>query len=232
MKLLNSVDIPSHTDVVIAPPALYLDWLKRELHPSIHVAAQTISATAHGAYTGEINAAQLADFGVQWTLVGHSERRQLYGASDEVVKKQIQQCTQHKLNIIACIGETDEQRKANQTFTVIDHQLAAIHAALPDPHAFLTHISIAYEPVWAIGTGQTATAQQAQEVHEHIRQWLAEKVGKEVGAGVRVIYGGSVTAKNAVELISQPDVDGFLVGGASLKDEFADIIKATQQAKR
>ena len=139
VALLNSVDVPSNTDVCVAPPYLYLDWLKRELSPSIHVAAQNVSATGHGAYTGEISAQQLADFGIQWTLVGHSERRQLYGATDEVVKKQIQQCAQHKLSIIACIGETDDERKANHTFTVLDTQarshtsrtarLALVHTA-------------------------------------------------------------------------------------------------------
>ena len=232
VKLLNGADIPANTDVCVAPPALYLDLLQRELNPSILIAAQNVSATGHGAFTGEINAEQLADFGIQWTLVGHSERRQLYGATDEVVKKQIQQCIQHKLHVIACIGETEDERKADKTFTVLDTQLAAIHAALPDAQIFTQHIAIAYEPVWAIGTGQTATAQQAQEVHQHIRQWLSERVGPEAGQKVRVIYGGSVTAKNAVELIQQADVDGFLVGGASLKDEFVDIIKSTQQAKR
>ena len=232
VKLLNGVQIPSNTDVCVAPPSLYLDLLKRELNSSIHLAAQNVSSTGHGAYTGEINAEQLADFGIEWTLVGHSERRQLYGATDEVVKKQINQCVQHKLHVIACIGETEDERKANRTFAVLDTQLAAIHAALPDPHSFTRHITIAYEPVWAIGTGQTATAQQAQEVHSHIRQWLSQHVGPEAAHTVRLIYGGSVTSKNAVELIQQVDVDGFLVGGASLKEEFADIIKSTQQAKR
>ena len=232
MALLNSVMLPHNTDVCVAPPYLYLEWLKREVNHSIRITAQNVSATGHGAYTGEINAEQLADFGIQWTLVGHSERRQLYGATDEVVKKQIQQCVQHQLYIIACIGETEDERKANKTFTVLDTQLAAIHAALPDAAAFTQHITIAYEPVWAIGTGQTATAQQAQEVHYYIRQWLSESVGQQAAQNVRIIYGGSVTAKNAVELIQQADVDGFLVGGASLKDEFADIIRSTQQAKR
>ena len=232
VKLLNSVEVPPNTDVFIAPPYLYLDLLQRELNSSIHVAAQNISATGHGAYTGEINAEQLADFGIQWTLIGHSERRQLYGATDEVVKKQINQAVQHKLRVIACIGETDDERKANKTFTILDTQLAAIHAALPDPAHFTQHITIAYEPVWAIGTGQTATAQQAQEVHAHIRHWLTERVGQEAGAAVRLMYGGSVTGKNCVELIQQVDVDGFLVGGASLKEEFVDIIKSTLQAKR
>ena len=231
-KLLNSVEVPSNTDVVVAPPYLYLDLLQRELHSSIQLAAQNVSATGHGAYTAEVNAAQLADFDIRWTLVGHSERRQLYHTTDEVVKRQIGQAVQHKLRVIACVGETEDERKAERTFSVVDTQLAAIHAALPDAQTFIQHISIAYEPVWAIGTGQTATAQQAQEVHAHIRQWLSEHVGAEAGAAVRVIYGGSVTAKNAVELIQQPDVDGFLVGGASLKEEFGDIIKSTQQAKR
>ena len=262
IHFLNSVQVPEHTgqpmspryptcyalisaplmvlpllfsvfsDVVVAPPYLYLDWLHRELHSPLKVSAQNVSATKNGAYTGEVSAEQLHDFGIEWTLIGHSERRQLYGTTNEVVSQQLSQALQHHLHVIACVGETEEERKADHTMSVISTQLKAIASSIPSPSTWLSSIVIAYEPVWAIGTGQTATAAQAQEVHGEIRQWLTQNVGKEVGSGVRIIYGGSVQAKNAVELIQQRDVDGFLVGGASLKEEFGDIIQATKQAGR
>jgi triosephosphate isomerase len=218
--------------VLVAPPFLYLDWLLRELKSPLLVSAQTVSSHKNGAFTGEVSAEQLHDFGVHWTLIGHSERRHLFHASDEEVKKQIEQALQHKLSIIACVGETEEERKADKTMAVISQQLTAIAAAVPSPAAWLSSLVLAYEPVWAIGTGQTATAQQAQEVHAAIRRWLQQHVSEDVSAGVRVIYGGSVQSKNAVDLIRQPDVDGFLVGGASLKDEFGDIVAATKQANK
>jgi len=232
IRFLNSIEVPDHTDVVIAPPFLYLDWLKRELKLPLLVAAQNVSATKNGAYTGEVSAEQLKDFGIEWTLIGHSERRQLYHTTDEVVGKQLSQALQHGLHVIACVGETEEERKQDRTMSVISTQLRAISSSVPSPSLWLSSVVVAYEPVWAIGTGQTATASQAQEVHAEIRKWLKEHVGGEVSEGVRVIYGGSVQAKNAVELIQQADVDGFLVGGASLKEEFGDIIQATKQAKR
>lgn len=218
--------------MVVAPPYIYLDWLRRELRAPLIVAAQNVSATKNGAYTGEVSASQLKDYGVEWTLVGHSERRQLFHTTDDVVGKQIQQALEHGLHVIACVGETEEERKADHTMQVISRQLTAIAAAVSSSSHWLSSLVVAYEPVWAIGTGQTATAQQAQEVHAEIRQWLKEQVGPEVSEGVRIIYGGSVQAKNAVELIQQKDVDGFLVGGASLKEEFSDIIAATKQANK
>ena len=219
------------TDVVVAPPYLYLDWLQRELKSPLQVAAQNVSSTKNGAFTGEISAEQLSDFGIPYTLIGHSERRQLYHTTDDVVALQLIQALPHHLHIIACVGETEAERKAEKTMAVISTQLQAIASAVSSAQ-WLSSLVIAYEPVWAIGTGQTATAQQAQEVHAEIRQWLKEKVSEEVAQKVRIIYGGSVQGKNAVELIQQKDVDGFLVGGASLKEEFGDIIQATKQAGR
>ena len=219
-------------DVLVAPPFLYLDWLLRELKSPLLVSAQTVSARKNGAFTGEVSAEQLKDFGVGWALVGHSERRHLFHCTDEEVGQQLAQALQHGLSVVACVGETEEERKADKTMTVISQQLTAIAAAIPSPAAWLSSMVLAYEPVWAIGTGQTATAQQAQEVHAAIRRWLQQHVSEDVSAGVRVIYGGSVQSKNAVELIRQPDVDGFLVGGASLKDEFGDIVAATKQANK
>ena len=218
--------------MVVAPPYLYLDWLQRELSAPLQLAAQNVSATKNGAYTGEVSAEQLADFGIPWTLIGHSERRQLYHTGNEDVAKQLTQALQHKLRVIACVGETEEERKAERTMDVISEQLRAIASAVPSSAEWTASLVIAYEPVWAIGTGVTATAAQAQEVHSAIRAWLQQHVAPEVSAAVRVIYGGSVTAKNAPELIGQKDVDGFLVGGASLKDEFKDIVRATVQAGR
>ena len=217
---------------MVAPPFLYLETLQRSLKAPWQLSAQTVSATGNGAYTGEISASQLQDFGITWTLIGHSERRQLYHATDDVVAKQLTAALQHHMHVIACVGETQEERKQDRTMAVISAQLHAIAGAIPSPSTWTSSLVIAYEPVWAIGTGQTATAQQAQEVHAAIRKWLSDQVGTEVAAAVRIIYGGSVQAKNAVELIQQPDVDGFLVGGASLKEEFGDIVQATKHAGR
>ena len=218
--------------MVIAPPFLYLDGLQRSLKAPWQLSAQTVSATGNGAYTGEVSAEQLKDFGVHWTLIGHSERRHLFHCTDEVVGQQLRLALQHRLSVIACVGETEEERKQDRTMAVISTQLKAIAAAVSSPSGWTASLVIAYEPVWAIGTGQTATAQQAQEVHAAIRKWLSEQVSAEVSSAVRIIYGGSVQAKNAVELIQQRDVDGFLVGGASLKEEFGDIVQATKQANR
>jgi len=186
-----------------------------------------VSNRSNGAFTGEISCEQLKDSGIDWTLIGHSERRQLYGATDEFISAQLKQAKSHDLHIIYCLGETDQQRKDEQTIEVIENQLEVVKGVIPDSADWLKYLVIAYEPVWAIGTGQTATAQQAQQVHQYIRTWINQHIPNNIGAQIRIIYGGSVTGKNSAELIEQQDVDGFLVGGASLKPDFADIIKAT-----
>lgn len=184
-----------------------------------------------GAYTGEIAPEQLADAGYKWTILGHSERRQLFGANDETVGKQVKAALNAGLNIIACCGETIEERKADQTMNVVTRQLTAIGSNVGNNN--WDKIVIAYEPVWAIGTGVTATAKQAQEVHQQIRQWMQKNYGENIANSTRIIYGGSVNAKNCDELIAERDIDGFLVGGASLKgDEFATIITSSTRASK
>lgn len=190
------------------------------------------------------SAEQLKDFGIHWTLIGHSERRQLFHTTDDIVKQQITLALEADLRIICCVGETEQERKDNQTMTIINKQLEAIVEGVKNHHSkdnaatdnqlWALQIVIAYEPVWAIGTGQNATAQQAQEVHHEIRQWFAKHLNDNIANNIRIIYGGSVQSKNAKELISEPDIDGFLVGGASLKPEFVDIVAAagTKQVKQ
>jgi triosephosphate isomerase len=202
----------------------------RTLDKSYHVSAQNASATGTGAYTGEIAATQLKDFGINWVILGHSERRQLYHASDATVAKQTTIALSSGLSVIACVGETLEERKANKTWAVIEKQLNAIVSAVKADQ--WPSIVIAYEPVWAIGTGETATPQQAQDVHRQIRQWAASKVSKDVAAKLRIIYGGSVKGSNADELLGQSDIDGFLVGGASLQaDDWQKIVTAPTRLK-
>ena len=152
--------------------------------------------------------------------MGHSERRHIFGESDALIGEKTKLALDHKLSVIACIGEKLEEREAGKTREVNERQLNAIREKVED----WSNIVIAYEPVWAIGTGKTATPEQAQETHEEIREWLAKSLSKEAALKTRILYGGSVTDKNAAELISKKDVDGFLVGGASLKEAFGDII--------
>ena len=230
MKKLNANPVPQQVDAVVAPTFLHLDYVLRTLDKSYHVSAQNSSATSTGAYTGEIAASQLKDWGIHWVILGHSERRQLYHANDATVAKQTTIALASGLSVIACVGETLDERKANHTWTVIEKQLNAIAGAVKADQ--WASIVIAYEPVWAIGTGETATPQQAQEVHHQIRQWAAKTVGKDVAGKLRIIYGGSVKGSNADELLTQSDIDGFLVGGASLQaDDWQKIVTAPTRLK-
>ena len=170
----------------------------------------------------------LVDAGVNWVILGHSERRHVFGESDKVIGAKVKYALDHKLKVMACIGEKLEERESNKTKEVNERQLAAIRDLVTD----WSDVVIAYEPVWAIGTGKTASPEQAQEVHEQLREWLLKNVSKDAAEKTRILYGGSVTEKNAAELISKKDVDGFLVGGASLKEQFADIINACNEAKK
>ncbi|KEP67531.1 UNVERIFIED_CONTAM: triose-phosphate isomerase TPI-I [Hammondia hammondi] len=212
---------PKTIDVVIFPPALHASLTREKLPSKYHVGLQNCSKTHNGAFTGEISVEMIKDFGLRWVLAGHSERRQYYGESDEVVAEKVNIILQEKdLNVVLCVGEQLKDREANKTNDVVDAQLAACLPKISD----WDRVVIAYEPVWAIGTGKVATPAQAQEVHEHIREFLKTKVSEDVANKVRIVYGGSVNASNSTELILQPDLDGFLVGGASLKKDFLDII--------
>lgn len=220
---------PPPTEVVVAPTFLHIDYVRSLLrNPSIEVSAQNALPYKNGAYTGEVSAEQIKDAGLNWTILGHSERRQLFHTDDAAVGKQITLALGVGLKVIACVGETLEERKANQTMDVIQRQMAAIKAAVGTQWS---SIVIAYEPVWAIGTGVTASPQQAQEVHANVRQWFTQQVSSQVASSIRIIYGGSVKGSNADELAKQRDIDGFLVGGAALiADEFIAIVGATQRA--
>lgn len=170
----------------------------------------------------------LKDFGLNWVILGHSERRHVFGESDQVVGKKVKTALENDLQVIACIGEKLDEREGGRTDEVNARQLAAIREEVDD----WSKIVIAYEPVWAIGTGVTASPEQAQEAHIVVRDWLKKNVSQEAADKTRILYGGSVTSKNADILITKPDVDGFLVGGASLKDEFKEIVRACNDFKQ
>jgi len=216
-------------EVVIAPSSLHWDMIGRAMPSSsmISLCAQNISASECGAFTGEIAASQVHDFGLKWTLTGHSERRTLFQESDEIVAKKTAMALQHGLKVIACIGETLQEREANETLQVLQRQMQALLDYMPSIESW-SNVVIAYEPVWAIGTGKVATPEQAQEAHQQLRAWVAKCVSPNVAEKLRIIYGGSVKASNCEELIHLPDVDGFLVGGASLKSEFVTIVASAQ----
>ena len=216
-------------EVVVAPTGLHLLTAKQALQGShVQVSAQNISQYKNGAYTGEISGEMLKDAQIPWVILGHSERRHIFGESDAVIGDKVKVALENNLRVMACIGEKLDERESGKTQAVNERQLAAIRERVSD----WSNVVIAYEPVWAIGTGKTASPEQAQEVHDQLRAWLKKNVSADAATKTRILYGGSVTEKNAAELISKPDVDGFLVGGASLKEAFADIIRACNDAKK
>ncbi len=223
---LRELALPGGVDVAVFPPLLHVSQVVDGLKgTSIQVGAQNSAVEpGQGALTGEVAPSQLVDAGCAYVLVGHSERRQLMGESDEMLNRKFAAAQASGLIPVLCVGETLEQRESGKTIEVVSRQLDSIIDEL-GVDAFACAV-IAYEPVWAIGTGLTATPQQAQDVHAAIRAQLAEK-NSEVAQGVRLLYGGSVKAANAVELFGMPDIDGGLIGGASLNaDEFGAICRA------
>ncbi|XP_029985276.1 triosephosphate isomerase [Sphaeramia orbicularis] len=222
MTHLNTSNLHEQTEVVCGAPFVYLDLVRSGLDPRIGVAAQNCYKVSRGAFTGEISPAMIKDCGVDWVILGHSERRHVFGETDELIGQKVAHALENDLAVIACIGEKLEEREAGTTEEVVFAQTQVIAENVKD----WTKVVLAYEPVWAIGTGQTASPDQAQEVHHKLRAWLRTNVSDDVADSVRIIYGGSVTSLNCRELASQADVDGFLVGGASLKPEFVDIINA------
>ncbi|ROT35956.1 triosephosphate isomerase [Sodiomyces alkalinus F11] len=224
VKNLNDAQLDPNAEVVIAPPALYLPLVRESLRKDVEVAAQNVYNKPNGAFTGEISVSQLLDSGATWTILGHSERRTILGETDEVVAAKTKFATENGLGVIWCCGESLDEREQGITVDVVSKQLAALKAQVSD----WTRIVIAYEPIWAIGTGKVATNQQAQEVHAAIRAWLRKEVSETVADETRILYGGSVNEKNCRDLAKETDIDGFLVGGASLKPAFVDIINSTQ----
>lgn len=224
VKVLNAADLDPLTEVVLAPPSLYLIPLLETVRKDIKVAAQNSYTKSSGAYTGEISPTQLANAKIPFVILGHSERRTLFHETSELVAEKTRAALDASLSIILCVGETLQERESGQTAQVVESQLKAVVSLLKESD--WSKIVIAYEPVWAIGTGKVATSAQAQETHADIRSYLTKAVSQPVANDTRIIYGGSVNAKNCKELASQPDVDGFLVGGASLKPEFVDIVNS------
>ncbi|EEF29228.1 triosephosphate isomerase, cytosolic [Ricinus communis] len=229
VSTLNEGHVPSSdvVEVVISPPFVFLPLVKDSLKPDFHVAAQNCWVKKGGAFTGEVSAEMLVNLSIPWVILGHSERRLLLSESNEFVGDKVAYALSQGLKVIACVGETLEQREAGSTMDVVAAQTKAIAERVKD----WADVVLAYEPVWAIGTGKVATPAQAQEVHFELRKWLKENTSSQVAATTRIIYGGSVTATNCKELAAQPDVDGFLVGGASLKPEFIEIIKSAEVKK-
>ncbi|XP_021720847.1 triosephosphate isomerase, cytosolic-like [Chenopodium quinoa] len=229
VTMLNEAEVPSEeeVEVVVSPPFVFLTLVKNLLRPDFHVAAQNCWVRKGGAFTGEISADMLVNLGINWVILGHSERRALLNETNDFVADKVSHALTQGLKVIACVGETLEQREAGTTMEVV----AAQTKAIADRIMNWDNVVVAYEPVWAIGTGKVATPAQAQEVHLELRKWLKENVSAQVAETTRIIYGGSVNAGNCKELAGQPDVDGFLVGGASLKPEFVDIIKSVTVKK-
>jgi len=212
-------------EVVLCPPFVYLAEVAGQLSGGrMSLGGQDVCAEESGAHTGEVSAAMLADVGCRYAIVGHSERRAIYGENDDLVARKFVAAGKQALVPILCVGESLEERERDATRSVVLRQLDA--ALVTAGVAAFAHAVVAYEPVWAIGTGRTATPDQAQDVHAMIRGRIAEKDAT-IGASLRVLYGGSVKPANAAELFAMPDVDGGLIGGASLKaEEFASICAA------
>jgi triosephosphate isomerase len=227
---LNDGETLSQTlEVIIAPGFLHLGDVATNLKRTFEVAAQDCSMFDVGAYTGDTSATQLRDFGLNWVILGHSERRSYHGDTDEIVALKMKKAISAGLRVVACIGETLEERKSGRTAEVVLRQVDAVCSAMNAEDQWW-NLVLAYEPVWAIGKGSiAATPEQAQEVHATIRSFIEEKYGARKASKMRIIYGGSVKPKNSSVLFSQPDIDGFLVGGASLiAPDFLSICKTVQ----
>lgn len=216
----------SNVEVIVCPPFTSIEIAKELLKGSvIHLGAQNMHFEDEGAFTGEISAKMLKSFGVEYVILGHSERRAIFGEDDKMINKKVLKAVSVGLKPIFCIGETLEERENNKTFDVIARQLTEGLSNISNEH--LNEIIVAYEPVWAIGTGKTATPSQAEEVHKYLRKLIEEKFGHSFAESMQIVYGGSVKPDNAKELFSQPNIDGGLIGGACLKaDSFYDVINS------
>ena len=212
-------------DVVIGAPFTHLASIAASIDTGkIGVAAQNCSDMPKGAFTGEVSAAMIASTGARYVILGHSERRQYYHETSETLKPKVRLALDNGLTPIFCIGEVLSEREEGKHFQVVDEQVAALFELSPEDFG---KIVIAYEPVWAIGTGKTATADQAQEIHAHIRKTIAGKYGPAIADDCTILYGGSMNAENAKDLVAKPDVDGGLIGGASLSvEKFLPIVES------
>ena len=227
--LLPLVSGADNVEIVVAPVFTVLDRVNRVIAGSnVKLSAQDCYWEAEGAFTGEVSPRMLLDAGCSHVIIGHSERRQYFGETDETVNKKLKAAVASGLIILFCIGETLAERESGRTFEVLKRQIAGGLAAVPETD--LAHVIVAYEPVWAIGTGKTASDDQAQEAHAFIRGEIKGLYSASAADSMRILYGGSVKPDNIAGLISRPDIDGALVGGASLKaDSFAALVNAAQK---
>jgi triosephosphate isomerase (TIM) len=231
-EFLPRVSAVRGVQVALAPQSPLLSQLVQWTESTlVQVAAQNSGTDRAGAYTAEISPLLLKELAVKWVILGHSERRHVFGETDSIVQARLRTALKEGLWPILCVGETLEQRRAGQTLDTIQKQLEILQGGTWVDGFDFTHFAVAYEPVWAIGTGETASAEQAQEVHRFIRQWLQGNLGEAQAETIRIQYGGSVKPENAGLLMAQKDVDGLLVGSASLKPEvFAEIVKNAVQS--
>ncbi len=223
-KVMDVKDI----EIVVAPPFTSLTMVSKAIQSSnIDLAAQNLFYEKEGAYTGEVSGEMIKDAGCKYVIVGHSERREYFGDTDETVNKKIHAALIAGLSVMFCLGESLQERESEKTFEVVERQVKAGLTGCGEKE--MENIVIAYEPIWAIGTGKTATPDQANEVHSYIRNLLSKNIHTETASRTRILYGGSVKPSNARELMGQDDIDGALVGGASLTaDSFAEIISASR----
>lgn len=214
--------VPANVGLIVATPATHLTSVAAVLDSRVELSAENCADHTSGAYTGEVSAAMVKSTGAKWTILGHSERRQYYGETDEKLVEKTKLALAEGLGVILCVGENLEQREAGKHFDVCEAQIKNVlyNFSADD----MKNIVVAYEPVWAIGTGKTATSEQAEEIHAHIRKVLAAKFGQKVADDTTILYGGSCKPSNAKELFAQKDIDGGLIGGAALKaDDFIQI---------
>mmetsp|Transcript_27046 Transcript_27046/g.30164 ORF Transcript_27046/g.30164 Transcript_27046/m.30164 type:complete len:252 (+) Transcript_27046:19-774(+) len=209
-------------EVIIAPPQVYVQHVASIMRPEIAVSGQNCYVAEKGAFTGEASPVMLKDIGAKWVILGHSERRNVFGESEQYVADKVAAALKAGLGVILCVGEKLEQRESGKTMEVVKSQLKPCLDKIDN----WANVIIAYEPVWAIGTGKTASPEQAQDTHAEIRKYLSEAVDAKVAASTRILYGGSVKPANCDALGVKPDVDGFLVGGASLTAGFLKVINA------
>ncbi len=226
MTKLEKQELGENTMMIICPPFPFLEMCTDYSNESYFaVGAQNVNDNDHGAYTGEVSAEMLHSMDIDFCIVGHSERRAYYGETDAIVARKVDQLLKNDIRPIVCCGEVLEEREAGKQFDVVKRQITdgLFHLSAEQ----FQSVVIAYEPVWAIGTGKTATPEQAQEIHAYIRSLIAEKYGQQVADETSILYGGSCKPSNARELFANPDVDGGLIGGASLNaDDFVDIAMA------
>lgn len=224
-----SPEIPEAVDVLVCPPEISLTTASEVLNNyDVYLGAQNVHYEDEGAYTGEVSTGMLKEAGCSYVIIGHSERREYFGETDKTVNAKVIKALSDDLKPVLCVGESLAQRKKEVHKKMVKKQVQAALNSVKDNN--VSDVVIAYEPIWAIGTGETATPQQAQEMHEMIRSVISELYDEDAADAIQILYGGSMKPRNAEELLSQPDVDGGLIGGASLKAEsFTDIINIAEK---